>query len=94
MERLFNFRDVMMQTGVPMSNENNWAVGHLLQQMAAKHGLEPNRILAEKTDPNPSVAAPHVIAHYRMDLWHEACDTVTGWWGDRERQLNLFDAAL
>lgn len=87
--RQFNFRDVLQITGIPMCNETNWAVGQMLVRLAADHGMEPSRILTEKTDPDPSVAAPHVIAHYDPVLFREACETVLRWWGDKNRQLSL-----
>ena len=67
----------------------NWAVGHILREFAAKRGVEPERILTEKTDPDPTVAAPHCIAHYPMELFDGACDTVREYWGDRSRQMSF-----
>jgi hypothetical protein len=48
-----------MRVGVPSTNENNWAVGHILRDIAAEHGIEPDRLLTEKTNPDPTVSAPH-----------------------------------
>lgn len=69
---LFNFRDVLNALGVPLTNETNWKAGHLLRSFAAERGVEPARILTEKTDPEASVAAPHCIAHYPMQLYPAA----------------------
>jgi hypothetical protein len=91
MRGYFNFRHVIMRAGIPSSNETNWAVGHMLASMAQKRGVEPARILAEKTDPNAKVAAPHCIAHYPMSLYDEALALVKNWWGEREAQGDLFD---
>jgi hypothetical protein len=89
MDGFFNFRQVCHAVGIPPSNENHWSVGQQLVSVAAKRGIEPLRILTEKTDPNPSVAAPHAIAHYPLGLFPLACDHVRDWWGNRERQLSL-----
>jgi hypothetical protein len=88
----FNFRHVTRAEGLPLDdNDVNWAIGHLLQRMAARHGIEPMRWLTEKTNPDPSVAAPHCIAHYPLTLFPEARRLVRDWWGDRSRQRDLFD---
>jgi hypothetical protein len=85
----FNFRHVRDAVGIESSNENNWAIGQLLSSMAAKRGIPPAHILAEKTDPNPTVAAPHCIAHYPAWLFDDAVEAVKVWWGDKERQLGF-----
>lgn len=85
----FNFRHVIMRVGIPSTNETNWAVGQMLVALAAKRGIELARILTEKTSPDPSVAAPHVIAHYPMSLFEEAVKTISDWWGDSNRQEQL-----
>ena len=88
---MFNFRDVLHRAGIPSTNETNWAVGHMLASMAAKKGIAPARLLTEKTNPTPSVSAPHCIAHYPMHIFPEALDAITQWWGGREAQGDLFD---
>lgn len=87
--KLFSFRDLMHHVGIPLCNENNWAVGQWLVSFAAKRGVEPQRILAEKTNPNPTVAAPHCIAHYPMHLFDEARDSLAAHWNGKAAQLSL-----
>lgn len=81
-----------MAVGIPSTNENNWAIGQMLANMASKMGFEVNRSLTEKTDPNPKVAAPHCIAHYPIEMFDDAVKVVSEWWGDRSRQMSFFDA--
>lgn len=64
----FNFRHVMRRAGIPMNKNNNWAVGHMLRAYFATFGIEPERPLTKKTDPNPRVAAEHCIAHYPIAM--------------------------
>ena len=90
--REFNFRQVMHRVGIPSCNSNNWEIGHkLAAYMASVHGIEPNRILTEKTDPNPSVNAPHCICHYPSEHFEEACGFIRAHWRGREQQQDLFD---
>lgn len=92
MRMLFNFRDVLHQCGLPLTdNKTNWAVGQMLSKIADDMNVEPARVLTEKTDPSPSVAAPHCISHYPMKMFATACKRVLDWHGDRSRQLPLFD---
>lgn len=86
----FNFRHVMMRVGVPLNNHNSWEVGKILSDLAAKNGVEKSRILTEKTDPNPSVPAPHCICHYSMEMFDEACAKVSDAFDNRSRQLTMF----
>jgi len=86
---VFTFRDLMHSAGVLSSNENNWAVGQWLVSFAAKRGVQPLRLLAKKTNPNPSVSAPHCIAHYPMHLFDEAERELKTLWNDKERQLTM-----
>jgi hypothetical protein len=89
---MFNFRHVIMRVGIPSCNRNNWDIGKALQRhMANKHGVEPARLLTEKTNPNPSVTAPHCIAHYDIKYFDEACAIVRDIWKGRESQGDLFD---
>lgn len=91
---LFNFRHVADRVGIALeSNEVSWALGHVIRTTAARLGHEPERLLTEKTDPNPSVRAEHCIAHYPVRIFPEVCDAVRSWWGDRSRQADLFDSA-
>jgi len=90
---MFNFRHVMERAGVPMTNKNNWAIGHALQSFMRKEGVEPSRILAPKTDPNPKVAAPHCIAHYPISYIDAAVEYVREIWDNRpdgSSQMQLF----
>lgn len=86
---MFNFRHVCDICGVPPSNENHWAVGHILRQVAAEHGVEPQRILTAKTDPSPTVAAPHCIAHYPVEIFAAVCNRVSAEWRDRAKQMTM-----
>lgn len=86
----FTFRHVVHALGIPESNETHWAVGQMLRDLGARHGIEPQRLLTEKTNPTPSVDAPHCIAHYPMRLYGIAIAEINAWWGDRTRQLDLF----
>jgi hypothetical protein len=79
-----------MRVGVPSTNENNWAVGHILRDIAAEHGIEPDRLLTEKTNPDPTVSAPHCIAHYPMAIFDACCERVASIWQDKSRQYPLF----
>ncbi len=88
---LFNFRHVMMRLGIPSTNDNNWGLGQRISRIAAKHGVQTYRILTEKTDPNPSVDAPHCICHYEMSIFDLVCEEVRGDYVDQARQLSLFD---
>jgi hypothetical protein len=87
--RTFTFRDLMHNVGVPLCNENNWAVGQWLQAYAAKRGIEPLRLLTRKTNPNPTVDAPHCIAHYPMSLFDDAASELATTWNDKTRQLTM-----
>lgn len=84
----------MQRVGIPMSNKTNWKVGQSLTGLAAKKGIEPDRILTEKTDPNPTVNAKHCIAHYPMEMFDEAVEHVTKMWegspDNTETQFQLF----
>lgn len=88
--KTFNFRDVTNRIGISCDSQCNWAIGRMLRELACKHGIEPEYILTEKTNPNPSVDAPHCIAHYPISMFDEACEVVLRWWGDRSRQLDIF----
>jgi hypothetical protein len=90
MKGTFNFRHVMLRVGIPSSNEVNWPIGQMLRALSIRRNVPVHRILAEKTRPDPSVSAPHVIAHYPMELFDEACEVIGDWWGDRGRQLDMF----
>ena len=85
----FNFRHVTKKCGIPSTNENNWAVGQILCNIAAKHGIEPNRILTAKTDPHPTVDAPHCIGHYPMRMFDECCERIDEMWNDKTRQFTM-----
>ena len=90
--RGFNFPHVPMRVGIPSTNQNNWQIGQVLaRHMLDKHGIEPHRLLAEKTNPNPTVAAPHCIAHYDIRYFDEACAIIRDLWKGREAQGDLFD---
>lgn len=90
--RMFNFRHVIMRVGIPSCNQNNWPIGRAIQDyMATHHGVEPERLLTEKTNPNPSVTAPHCIAHYRIEHFDEVCGFIRDLWRGRSAQMDLFD---
>ncbi len=86
MKGYFNFRHVAHKVGVPSTNANNWAMGQMLAKLAIKEQVSVKRILVEKTDPDPTVDAPHCIAHYPMQMYDEACAQVAEVWKGREGQ--------
>lgn len=87
----FNFRDVLARAGIADDDRKvNWAVGHILRKEADKAGVPVDRILTEKTDPNPTVSAPHCIAAYPMSFFPRAVSVIESWWGDGSKQLDLF----
>ena len=88
-ENRFNFRHVAQRVGIPLTNENGWAIGHVLSRMATERGVSVDRRLSEKTDPDPTVSAPHCICHYPMEMYADACDRVVALWEDKTRQLSL-----
>jgi len=85
----FNFRHLMDRAGIPMTNENNWRVGQMLQAFAKRQGIDPERRLSPKTNPNPSVAAPHCIAHYPIHLLEPAMDYISDVFTDDGRQTSF-----
>ena len=89
--KTFNFRDVAKRLGIPESNQNHWAIGHILASAAQKRGVPVYRPLTAKTDPNPKVSAPHCIAAYPMTFFPDALEIVSEWWGDRISQKDLFE---
>jgi hypothetical protein len=87
----FNFRDVLQRLGIGLENRKvNWAVGHILRKEAEKRGVPVSHPLTKKTDPSPTVGAPHCIAAYPMEFFPVAITVVQQWWGDKARQLDLF----
>ncbi len=86
----FNFRHVAHRCGIPSSNRNNWELGQVLRAFFFGLGIEPTRPLTEKTDANPSVDAPHCIAHYPAEHFEAACRCAVDWWGERAKQQDLF----
>jgi hypothetical protein len=76
----FNFRHAMARAGIPMHTRLNWAMGRALQMWAKVHGVEPVRLLTEKTAASPSVAAPHCIAHYPIALLPDAAEHLKSVW--------------
>jgi len=89
--RRFNFRDVGHRCGIPSTNANNWEIGQILVAFFShRYGIEPERLLTDKTDPNPSVSAPHCIAHYPGIHFDAACAEVSDHWRERAKQGNLF----
>ena len=91
---LFNFRHIMDRLGIPYTNQNSWLVGQCLQRLAKEQGIEPERLLTKKTNPNPSVAAPHCIAHYPISLFPSALSHIAKVWANSptnsHTQLQLF----
>jgi hypothetical protein len=86
----FNFRDVLLALGVPpVDTPTNWKAGQVLRTFAADHGVEPLPLLTEKTDPNPTVAAPHHIAHYPMHLFPAAIEHLREYFEADRRQGQL-----
>lgn len=89
--RDFNFRDVLRYLGVEGDKHLHWAVGLALRDLARDRAIEPTRMLTIKTNPNPSVSAPHCIAHYPISLFAAACERVGEMVGDEARQLSMFE---
>lgn len=89
-QRFFNFRHLMTDLGVPMSNEANWQAGQVLRKLAAEKGIEPARLMTDKTDPNPTVAAQHCIAHYPMAFYPVAREYFLARFDEKRRQIGLF----
>ena len=89
--RMFNFRDVSNRLGIPQNNKNNWAIGHILSSAAQKRGIQVDRPLTEKTQPNPTDTANHCIAAYPMAFFDEAWVIVGDWWGEAMAQGDLFE---
>ena len=91
--RTFTFRDVIQRTGLQSENHANWGLGQWLQKYFADKGIEPQRILTKKTDPNPRVPAPHCIAHYPMEYFDEVCDELNLDIEEQKRQFTFdFDS--
>ena len=90
----FNFKTVMDRLGIPLTNKNNWIIGRALQQFASSQGLQPEHILTKKTNPSPSVSAPHCIAHYPIALLPMAITHIDAIWknspNNTTTQLQLF----
>lgn len=91
--RDFNFRDVLRYLGVHGDKRLHWAVGQTLRDLAREKGIEPTRVLTDKTDPTPSVDAPHCIAHYPVTMFPDACERVGKMIGDEARQLSMFEVS-
>jgi hypothetical protein len=70
--KTFNFRHVMDRLGIPQTSQANWKMGHVLRRWASEAGIEPDRKLTEKTNPNPKVRAPHCICAYPLDRIDDA----------------------
>jgi hypothetical protein len=85
----FNFRDIAKRLHIPLTNENDWAMGQILRSAANKRGHQVERVLSGKTDPSPRVSAQHCIAHYPIDFWDDAVAVVNNWWGEKNGQLEL-----
>jgi hypothetical protein len=90
MEVKFSFHHVTHAVGIPESTEMNWPIGQIISGIARRRGVRSELILTEKTDPSPTVDAPHGIAHYDMKIFKECIDVISVWWGDRARQLIFF----
>lgn len=70
----------MDRVGIPMNNHNNWRVGQELMRFAAERNIQPVRKLTRKTNPHPTVPAPHCIAHYPMELFESAVIHIKRMW--------------
>lgn len=93
MKTHFNFRHVVEALGLPSTNKNNWAVGQHLRRIAAQNNIEPQRLLSKKTSKDPSVNAPHCLAHYPIEMLglavHEVSQQMAG--NTDPKQQTLFD---
>jgi hypothetical protein len=85
----FNFRTINDRLGIPITNHNSWTIGRALQRFAASRGIEPDRILTKKTDPNPSVKAPHCIAHYPIEILDDAIAHIDEIWKNNDDSTQL-----
>lgn len=74
--RYFNFRQILSDLNLEPETHLNWSVGRILVGIARKRGIEPMRLLTEKTSRDPSVRAPHCIAHYPSTMYREALQAV------------------
>ena len=94
----FNFRDVMDAIGMPLKTHYNWEMGQVIRKFTAELGYEPRRELAPKTDPNPTVKAPHVIASYPMEIFPVVVAYCQEIWKSNpdnpDIQLQLFDERI
>ena len=68
----------------------------MLRGIAARKGIEPKRILSEKTNPMSSVGAMHCqqrrrrsIAHYPVSMYEESVNDIKEAWNDDTRQLTM-----
>jgi hypothetical protein len=86
--QFFNFRDVMQEAGLESENRTNWSVGQIIRR-AAK--MQPVHLMTTKTNPEPSVPAPHMIAHYPMSVYPQCLAAVIEWVADGQRQIGLFE---
>ena len=87
----FNFRDIVRVAGLPADNETHWAVGQIIRKKASELGVNPQHLLTAKTNPDPSVSAPHMIAHYPMSIYEDCVEAVMTWIADGKRQFGLFE---
>jgi hypothetical protein len=87
--KTFTFRDVIRKTGMLSENHSNWNLGRYLQRYFEEKGIEPDRKLTKKTDPNPRVDAPHCICHYPMEYFDEVCDVIAVEIEYQKRQLTF-----
>jgi hypothetical protein len=94
----FNFRHVMEAIGMPSKTHYNWVMGRAIRKLTAEMGYEPIRELTPKTDPNPKVRAPHVIASYPMEIFPVVVAHCRQMWDcnpdNADVQLQLFDERI
>lgn len=89
----FNFRDVLNEIGVSLSDpRRNQVVGRMLITWAASERAERVHVLTDKTNSNSSVNAPHCICGYPFERFNSAVEYVK----ERiemtdPRQMKLFD---
>jgi hypothetical protein len=89
--QVFNFRHLLNELGIPLSNKGDWQAGQVLRKLAADHGIQPLRLMTDKTDPDPTVAAQHVIAHYPMEFYAVAKAHFVANFEEERKQIGMFE---
>jgi hypothetical protein len=91
--RVFTVIDVLRRLGIPTDPKYTWAAGQAWCREYKKrtNGREGELLLQQKTDPNPTVNAPHGIRSYPMEYFEAACDFLGVMQDSARAQTDLFD---